>query len=215
MPRRSHDYSTYSLVVCRQPSTGRWLAVEESARHDHLWWLPGGSVDPGERFFQAAHRECREEAGIEVSLLGILRVEHDPQGQWGYRQRVIFYAEPVDEAAALKTVGDEESASAAWKTTGELAELKAQARLRGDELLRWAVFLEQGGMLFPLSVFGAESEGPEQPEGASGGVGGGGGGGGGKGGSGAEAQAAVGAPGDMVSPPWSSATLATIGKVGP
>jgi phosphatase NudJ len=38
--------------------------------------LPAGAVDAGENFVQAAHRETMEEAGIEINLLGILRVDY-------------------------------------------------------------------------------------------------------------------------------------------
>jgi 8-oxo-dGTP pyrophosphatase MutT (NUDIX family) len=62
------------VVVCRDPKTGKWLAVDESRNRG--WWLPAGAVDAGENFVQAAHRETMEEAGIEINLLGILRVDY-------------------------------------------------------------------------------------------------------------------------------------------
>ena len=39
-------------------------------------------------------RECKEEAGIDIELKGVLRVEHSVQGGDEARMRVIFYAEP-------------------------------------------------------------------------------------------------------------------------
>jgi mutator protein MutT len=44
------------------------------------WVFPGGFVDRGEHPEQAAIREAREEAGIEVALRGLLGVYHDPPG---------------------------------------------------------------------------------------------------------------------------------------
>lgn len=62
------------------------------------WWLPGGRVDPGETFEVAAIRETKEEAGIDVELKGILRVEYDINSFSNFvRFKVVYYAEPKDE----------------------------------------------------------------------------------------------------------------------
>jgi len=37
-------------------------------------YITGGAVDPGETFSEAAVRETKEEAGIDVELKGILKV---------------------------------------------------------------------------------------------------------------------------------------------
>ena len=44
------------------------------------WVFPGGFVDRGEHPEQAAVRECREEAGIEVGLDGMLGIYSHPPG---------------------------------------------------------------------------------------------------------------------------------------
>jgi ADP-ribose pyrophosphatase YjhB (NUDIX family) len=44
------------------------------------WVFPGGFVDRGEHPEQAAIREAREEAGIEVALRGLIGVYHEPPG---------------------------------------------------------------------------------------------------------------------------------------
>lgn len=86
---KSEDAPSYSfaLVVCRHPKTGKFLLVEEGCSAG--FWLPAGRVDPGESFQEAAIRECVEEAGIEVSLKGILRIEHSPFRNGGSRMRVV------------------------------------------------------------------------------------------------------------------------------
>ena len=84
------------------------------------WWIPGGAIDAGENFMQGAKRECLEEAGIDVDLKGILRVDYGVQGDQA-RMRAIFYAEPStpEQARSLKTVADSESVMAKWVTLDE------------------------------------------------------------------------------------------------
>ena len=68
----------FALLVVRRPSDGKFLLVEEIKNRG--WWLPGGRVELGERFDDAAKRECKEEAGIDIKLVGVLRVEHSVMG---------------------------------------------------------------------------------------------------------------------------------------
>ena len=62
------------MIICRNPLTGKFLAVNETK--DRGWWIPGGAVDAGETFQQGATRECLEEAGVEIDLKGILTIDH-------------------------------------------------------------------------------------------------------------------------------------------
>ena len=65
----------FAVVIVRHPN-GKWLAVKETRNRG--WWLPAGAVDAGESFMKAAIRETKEEAGIDIELIGILRVEYSP-----------------------------------------------------------------------------------------------------------------------------------------
>ena len=151
----------FSLVVCRHPlEKHKWLAVEETKQRG--WWLPGGFVEPGDDHVTTAIKETQEEAGINVEIKGILRIENEMNAQGGGRQRVIFYAEPVDPYThqAPKSVPDKESIQAAWLTVEELRQKQkhkpAQGGLRGNELLDWAVYIENGGTIYPLDVLATE-----------------------------------------------------------
>jgi hypothetical protein len=95
---------TFALVICRHPQTGKYLLVEEGCQQG--WWLPGGRVDPGEHFCDAAVRETLEEGGIKVVLKGVLKVEYRAYKGGGARQRVIFYAEPEDPNQPPKSESD-------------------------------------------------------------------------------------------------------------
>jgi ADP-ribose pyrophosphatase YjhB (NUDIX family) len=122
------------------------------------WWLLGGFVECGNGHADTAIKETLEEAGIDVILKGILRVENQMQTN-GARQRVIYFAEPKDPDQAPKSVVDRESVRAAWLSIKDLEE-KSSARppegLRGPELLDWARYIERGGAIYPLSVFTTE-----------------------------------------------------------
>jgi len=143
----------FSLVVCRHPETKLWLAVNETKNRG--WWLPGGFVECGDDHFSAAIRETIEEAGIHVTLKGILRVENS-MSKHGGRQRVIFYAEPSDPTEQPKQTPDNESIGATWMSLEQLQEknkLPPPIGLRGRELMNWASYIENGGSIYPLSVF--------------------------------------------------------------
>lgn len=115
----------YALVLVRRGD--RFLLVEETD-HGGGWYVPAGRVEPGESLTDAALREVREEAGIDVRLTGVHRCEHTVYDE-GVRLRIIFAAEPVDDAPP-KSIPDEHTLRADWFTPEEAGSL----RLRADEV---------------------------------------------------------------------------------
>jgi len=147
MPRDPIPTWCFAVVVVRKGD--RFLLVHER-KHGQLWYLPAGRVEPGERFEDAAVRETREEAGIDVRLTGIVRIQHTPRGD-GARQRVIFLAEPVGDQEP-KSRADEESLEARWVPLQELQ----QYPLRGDDVLLILRHVEAGGLVVPMSLLTQE-----------------------------------------------------------
>lgn len=62
-------------------------------------------MDGGETCHQAAIRETMEEAGVNVVLKGILRIDNSIKSNF-IRQRIIYYAEPVDQKQIPKQFSD-------------------------------------------------------------------------------------------------------------
>ena len=109
----------FATIVVR--AQDRIVLVQETG-DEETWGLPGGRLEPGERFVDAALREAREEAGIGVELTGILGFEHTPLA--GGRSRMgIAFAGTVAPDTPLKSEPDDESLGAAWFTRADLQRL--------------------------------------------------------------------------------------------
>jgi 8-oxo-dGTP pyrophosphatase MutT (NUDIX family) len=144
----------FSLVICKHPVTGKFLLCQEFANQG--FWCPGGAVDPGELPTEAAKRETKEEAGIDIDIKGLLAVEYNPVGLDHHqnhlvRMRIVFYAEPSSLGLTQlpKSQPDFESVGACWCS---LEEIQDKIKLRGKEPKRWANYLLEGGTIYPLSL---------------------------------------------------------------
>jgi phosphatase NudJ len=152
MSRDAIPTHSFALVLVRK---GDRFALVHERKHGEGWYLPGGRVDPGESWAQAAVRETMEEAGLAVVLDGVLKIQHTPGDvDRPARVRVFFLAHPAPgkEDAPLKSVADEHSLEAAWVTADEAERLN----LRGDEVVQWLRYVLEGPVLAPLSILTRE-----------------------------------------------------------
>ena len=135
----------FALVVVRDRE-GKFLVVQEK-KHDQLWYLPAGRVEPGEMLVDGAVRETLEESGVEIELDGIVRFEHSPMPT-ATRVRVIFHARPIGGAAGPT----EDSLDAKFVSLQELKSLP----LRGNEVERIFNYANECESLAPLSTLAYE-----------------------------------------------------------
>lgn len=73
-----YSLSCTAGVVARD-ELGRVLLIQRS--DDLTWGLPGGHVEAGETWSQAALRECLEETGWIARITGIFGVYSNPKNQ--------------------------------------------------------------------------------------------------------------------------------------
>lgn len=140
----------FAVVVVRKGD--RFLVVHEK-KHQQLWYLPAGRVEPGETFAQGALRETLEESGVPVTLTGILRIQHTPAADGTARMRVIYLAEPADETPPLSEP-NEHSLEARWVTLDELDRLQ----LRNSEVRKLFRAVADGAPVHPLDLMRLEGE---------------------------------------------------------
>jgi 8-oxo-dGTP pyrophosphatase MutT (NUDIX family) len=129
------DLERSAVRVVLQDEAGRVLlfrALLSSRSARHWWELPGGGIDPGESYLQAAVREIREETGLEVSPeqvseprwrrsatwtgRGIRRLQHEVVVQAtvpGHRPEIVASGQTAEE--------QEEYVGARWWEPGEIA----------------------------------------------------------------------------------------------
>lgn len=147
MPREPIPTHAFSLVLVK--SGRRFLLVHE--RKHGGWYIPAGRVEAGETFQHAALRETREEAGIDVVLEGVVKIEQRP-GPSFMRLRVVFLARPKDDTPP-KSVADEHTLEAGWFSLEEASKLT----LRGDEVeALLASILDGTAVIAPMSILGIE-----------------------------------------------------------
>jgi len=136
----------FVLVVVRR---GDQFLVIQERKHGQRWYLPAGRVEPGEDFSTAAKRETLEEAGINVAIEGVIRVEHLPVKKDHARLRVVFAATCEE---GCDKIGGLDSLEARWVTLEQLESLP----LRGEEVRDLFEYVASGGTVFPLTVLGRE-----------------------------------------------------------
>jgi 8-oxo-dGTP diphosphatase len=123
----SYDYPrpsvTVDIVLVTREKRPRVLLIRRKhAPFAGMWAIPGGFVDMDETLEAAAHRELREEAGVEAEELEQLHTFGDPGRDPRGRTISVVYLARVD-AGALKPRADDDAAAVGWHPLNKLPPL--------------------------------------------------------------------------------------------
>lgn len=124
---------------------GRIAMVKEGKQWARgKWSFPGGKLEQGEGIPEAARREVREEAGINVKIQGLIGIYRETKYNVTY---FMFLAKPT-EVKLRHRKG--EVLDARWFTEKEILDLK-DTELR-SQVMRQQFSDWKSGKLYPLSV---------------------------------------------------------------
>jgi len=149
-------FSAFVLVVLQRADGSFCLVQSEKG-----WWLIGGALAMGQSPEQAAIHMSKDQAGVDVRLEGVLRVEFDHRaGSPGSRMRTIYLARPLNDFEPLKTIPDSSSLGAVWVDGASVTVDNPRIPLAGSEPAVWFDYVMKLGPIFPLEVFTSEGQAP-------------------------------------------------------
>ena len=149
---RKQILTAHAVVVVPMPDTTFVFIQESKAECRGRWSPPGGMLEPGESIFDAGVREVYEEAGIDVTPIGLLKLEHfryvsGVKGPPAEKFRHIIVARYL--SGALKVASDGESMGAKSVSLNEAERLD----FRDARCLNWLKSVQTDATLLPINQY--------------------------------------------------------------
>jgi len=110
---------TASVAAIIENETGEILLLDHVLRPDSGWGIPGGFLGYGEQPAEALRRELREEAGLELKMLEMIRVRTA-----GRHIEILFRA----KANGVASVKSREINACGWFKVNEMPEKMNQTQ---------------------------------------------------------------------------------------
>jgi len=150
-------FQPYIMVVLQRADGSLCLVQGEKG-----WWLVGGELPLGQAPEAAAIHMTKAQAGVDVRLEGVLRVEFDHRGGIpGSRMRIIYLARALNDFEPLKTIPDEDSLGAVWVDGMSVTTDNPRIPLAGSEPAVWFEYVLKLGPVYPLEVLTSEGQAPQ------------------------------------------------------
>jgi len=154
--KNSVKFTPFVLVVIQRADGSLCLVHKPEG-----WWVVGGEVPLGTSPEVAAVHHAKMQAGIDVRLEGILRIEFDHrQGYPGSRMKAIYLARALNDFDPLKTIPDETSLAAVWVDGSSVTLDNPRIPLAGSEAAVWFEYVLKLGPVYPLEMFTSEGKAP-------------------------------------------------------
>ncbi|HEC23633.1 MAG TPA: NUDIX domain-containing protein [Chloroflexi bacterium] len=148
MPRTPLQAFIFVLIVVQRDD--RFLLVQEASVERGTWFFPAGGVEPGEGLIEAAIREAREEAGVDIVPRSLIWMEDQSYvyegGLWAGRWRFLLRADLEPSSPQPGPTAD--SLDARWFTLKEVRALP----LRSPEVLDILAEIARGCPELPLDT---------------------------------------------------------------
>jgi ADP-ribose pyrophosphatase YjhB (NUDIX family) len=127
-PKPTSRKASASVLV--QDDSGSVLLLQRT--DNGLWTIPTGAVKKNETVAQAAIRECKEETGLDIELLGLVGVFSDPRHIIAYKKEV---RQPINICFRARVIGGKltttkEASAVEWVTDADSYEIHPAIRQR-------------------------------------------------------------------------------------
>lgn len=136
---------TWFFVLLVVKKENKYLLVRE-AKFNQTWFFPAGKVELGEDFITAAKREALEEAGVDVEVEKIIKIEHTPYEEQS-TMRLFLLASQIGDTPP-KSVPDEESLEAQWFALEQIRQLP----LRKEAVLEIITAVDNGVYMADIGI---------------------------------------------------------------